>query len=198
MNAFFIGLMLGFGAAIPIGPVNILIMSNALIAFRFGIAIGLGAVSIDILYIILLNLGILKLLNQPLFLDILYTFSIIFLSYIGYLTFKTAKNFTTENKNNVKIDSFLKCYIRGALLNLVNPYIITFWLSVASFIVSNGDMTLNVSGLIFAIGCWVVGLSFIVSKSKRFISQNIAKWFAYISSFLMFGFAIMLIYNRFF
>lgn len=198
MNAFFIGLMLGFGAAIPIGPVNILIMSNALIAFRFGIAIGLGAVSIDILYIILLNLGILKLLNQPLFLDILYTFSIIFLSYIGYLTFKTAKNFTTENKNNVKIDSFLKCYIRGALLNLVNPYIIAFWLSAASFIVSNGDMALNVSGLIFAIGCWVFGLSFIVSKSKRFISQNIAKWFAYSSSFLMFGFAIMLIYNRFF
>lgn len=37
------GISLGFGAAVPLGPINILIMTNALRSYKSAVAIGLGA-----------------------------------------------------------------------------------------------------------------------------------------------------------
>ena len=57
MNAFLQGLLLGFSAAVPIGPVNVMIMSAAINSFRSAFAIGLGAMSADVAYLLLLAFG---------------------------------------------------------------------------------------------------------------------------------------------
>lgn len=53
------------------------------------------------------------------------------------------------------------------------------------------------TGLVVSIVSWVVFLSFIVSRSHKFISQKAQIAFAYISAILMAGFAIILIFNTF-
>ncbi|MCW1633430.1 LysE family transporter, partial [Campylobacter jejuni] len=54
---FLSGVFLGFGVSVPFGPVNILILTYALKAFKNSIAVGLGAFSIDMLYLFLLQFG---------------------------------------------------------------------------------------------------------------------------------------------
>ncbi|WP_274379679.1 LysE family transporter [Campylobacter fetus] len=100
--------------------------------------------------------------------------------------------------SNLKENSFVGCFVKGAFLNLINPYIIGFWLSVSSFAAKSSSTTLSLAGLIVAIGIWILGLPFGVSRSKRFISQGVAKIFAYLSAGLMAVFAIMLLFNTFF
>ncbi|WP_187106629.1 hypothetical protein [Campylobacter hyointestinalis] len=56
MESFIQGLLLGFGAAVPVGPVNILIMSYSLKRYALGTGVGLGAMSVDIFYMLLMFL----------------------------------------------------------------------------------------------------------------------------------------------
>ncbi|EKR8080679.1 LysE family transporter [Campylobacter fetus] len=197
MESFIQGLFFGWGAAVPVGPINILIMSYALKSYKLGVATGLGAMSVDVLYLVLLSFGVLQILNQPVLFNILAIFGSLFLIYIAYLTYKSADKLINQDLN-LKENSFTRCFVKGAFLNLINPYIIGFWLSVSSFAAKSSSTTLSLAGLIAAIGIWILGLPFAVSRSKRFISQCVAKIFAYFSACLMAVFAIMLLFNTFF
>lgn len=196
MESFVQGLFFGWGAAVPIGPVNVLIMSYALRSYKLGAAIGLGAMSTDVFYLLLMSFGVLSVLNIPVLFNILAIFGSIFLLYIAYLTYKSADNMITQS-SNLSESSFVGCFVKGMLLNLVNPYVIGFWLSVSSFTAKTSNVSLSLAGLVLAISIWILGLPIMVAKSKRFISQNVAKWFAYISAVLMAIFAIMLLFNTF-
>ncbi|MFW5607776.1 MAG: LysE family transporter, partial [Campylobacter hyointestinalis] len=146
MESFIQGLLLGFGAAVPVGPVNILIMSYSLKRYALGTGVGLGAMSVDIFYMLLMSFGVLKFLNQPIFLNLLSIFGFLFLLYIAYLTYKSADSLIAEDLN-LKENSFWSCYTKGVLLNLVNPYIIGFWISVSSFVASSSNALMSLSGL---------------------------------------------------
>lgn len=63
-DSFLSGVFLGFGVSVPFGPVNILILTYALKAFKNSIAVGLGAFSIDMLYLFLLQFGLLNFLDN--------------------------------------------------------------------------------------------------------------------------------------
>ncbi len=93
MESFIQGLFFGWGAAVPIGPINVLIMSYALKSYKLGVATGLGAMSVDVLYLVLLSFGVLQILNQPILFNILAIFGSLFLLYIAYLTYKSADKF---------------------------------------------------------------------------------------------------------
>ncbi|MFW5614250.1 MAG: LysE family transporter, partial [Campylobacter hyointestinalis] len=112
MESFIQGLLLGFGAAVPVGPVNILIMSYSLKRYALGTGVGLGAMSVDIFYMLLMSFGVLKFLNQPIFLNLLSIFGFLFLLYIAYLTYKSADSLIAEDLN-LKENSFWSCYTKG-------------------------------------------------------------------------------------
>lgn len=63
-DSFLSGVFLGFGVSVPFGPVNILILTYALKAFKNSIAVGLGAFSMDMLYLFLLQFGLLNFLDN--------------------------------------------------------------------------------------------------------------------------------------
>ena len=96
IGGFLSGAILGFGAAVPIGPVNILIMSYALVKFRLGLAIGLGAMAVDVGYLLAINFGLLKFSQNEILTQILAIFGALFLLYIAYLTLKSAKSLARQ------------------------------------------------------------------------------------------------------
>src|SRR5688500_19678667 len=60
------GVLLGLGAAVPIGPVNVEMARRALRGgFFAGFALGCGAVTVDVLYLVLSSLSVAQLLNHP-------------------------------------------------------------------------------------------------------------------------------------
>src|SRR4051794_37888984 len=78
------GIVLGLGAAIPIGPVNVEIARRALHqGFWTGVALGLGAVTVDVFYAIVSTLSFTKVLNQPTILLVMTAGGACLLAYLG-------------------------------------------------------------------------------------------------------------------
>lgn len=199
MQSFWQGLVLGYGVSVPIGPINVLIMAYALRGFKYGFGIGAGAMSADIIYLLLASIGVSVFLKEsPLFMGILSVFGAGFLLYMAYLTYKGADKMLANNDSSEYKKGVLSCYLKGLGLNAINPYVITFWLSVSAFASSTEDVKMSLAGLFVAISSWIFFLPLGVSLSRKFISQKIAKIFAYVSAVLLVIFAVLIIYNQFF
>ncbi|WP_241468824.1 LysE family transporter [Campylobacter sputorum] len=195
INFLLQGILLGYGAAVPIGPVNIIIMSYALKSYTYALLFGIGAMCADIFYLILLNYGILNFLNTPIILKSLAIFGAIFLLYISYTIIKNAHN--KISFKDVEFSSKLQTFLKGFLLTISNPYTIGFWLSIATISSDKSSSIAIICGLIIAIFSWISLMPLFVYKNRNFINNHMARNLSYIASIILLFFAFMLIYKNF-
>ena len=197
MDSFITGILLGLGVAIPIGPLNILIMNYSLSSFGRGFALGMGAMSADILYFVLLSLGVLVVFDNPWIFKSIAIFGAIFLLYMAWTCYKNASKMLAKISNTERGESLLACYLKGLGLNSINPFIVGFWLSLSSVVVSSANWMIAALGVLLALFAWVLGLSILTSLARRIISAKVARIFSYVSAVLMLFFTAFLIYNTF-
>ena len=197
MDSFITGILLGLGVAIPIGPLNILIMNYSLSSFGRGFALGMGAMSADILYFVLLSLGVLVVFDNPWIFKSIAIFGAIFLLYMAWACYKNASKMLAKISNTERGESLLACYLKGLGLNSINPFIVGFWLSLSSVVASSANWMIAALGVLLALFAWVVGLSLVTSLARRIISAKVARIFSYVSAVLMLFFTAFLIYNTF-
>ena len=197
MDSFITGILLGLGVAIPIGPLNILIMNYSLSSFGRGFALGMGAMSADILYFVLLSLGVLVVFDNPWIFKSIALFGAIFLLYMAWACYKNASKMLAKISNTERGESLLACYLKGLGLNSINPFIIGFWLSLSSVVASSANWMIAALGVLLALFAWVLGLSILTSLARRIISAKVARIFSYVSAVLMLFFTAFLIYNTF-
>ena len=189
------GLLLGFGASVPIGPINILIMNEALISYKNAVLLGAGAMSADLTYLTLILIGFVShIKNHQNILSAIGIIGSIFLLYIAFITFKN-RNLNIENLEIQKTaKGIFKSYLKGYSLTLMNPYTIGFWLSVATYVAAKKlNPLLTVSGVIFAITLWITIMPFFVHKTKHFITSKIFKTVNVISSLILSFFGISML-----
>lgn len=197
MESFIKGALFGYGASIPIGPINILIVAYALRSFKLGFAIGAGAMLTDAIYLLLSHLGVSVFLKQnALFMEILSIFGASFLFYIAFITARGANKILEFNVASKQ--SLMRCFLQGVWINALNPFIIAFWISVSAFTNSVQNQFLSLAGLIFSITTWIIFLPLIVAKSRKIISPKVAAVFAYVSAMFLAVFALLIIYEQFF
>lgn len=115
---------MGLGAAVPLGPINILIMNEAVKKYKNGVMIGLGAMSSDIMYLFLIIFGLIAFFNQPYILNSLSLFGGAFLIYLAYAIFKNRDAKIGKPKENIKDSSVIKLYAKGFVLTAINPIIL--------------------------------------------------------------------------
>ena len=197
MDSFITGILLGLGVAIPIGPLNILIMNYSLSSFGRGFALGMGAMSADILYFVLLSLGVLVVFDNPWIFKSIAIFGAIFLLYMAWACYKNASKMLAKISCAERGESLLACYLKGLGLNSINPFIIGFWLSLSSVVASSANWMIAALGVLLALFAWVLGLSILTSLARRIISAKVARIFSYVSAVLMLFFTAFLIYNTF-
>lgn len=197
MDSFITGILLGLGVAIPIGPLNILIMNYSLSSFGRGFALGMGAMSADILYFVLLSLGVLVVFDNPWIFKSIALFGAIFLLYMAWTCYKNASKMLAKISNTERGESLLACYLKGLGLNSINPFIVGFWLSLSSVVASSANWMIAALGVLLALFAWVAGLSIVTSLARRIISAKVARIFSYVSAVLMLFFTAFLIYNTF-
>ena len=197
MDSFITGILLGLGVAIPIGPLNILIMNYSLSSFGRGFALGMGAMSADILYFVLLSLGVLAVFDNTWIFKSIAIFGAIFLLYMAWACYKNASKMLAKISCAERGESLLACYLKGLGLNSINPFIVGFWLSLSSVVASSANWMIAALGVLLALFAWVVGLSLVTSLARRIISAKVARIFSYVSAVLMLFFTAFLIYNTF-
>ena len=191
------GFILGLGAAVPLGPINILIMSYALKSYPQAVAIGLGAMSADITYLLLVIFGTATFMEIAQVNSVMTIFGAIFLFYLAYLIFKGRKN----RVNIVKVDrkSLLTNYIKGYTLTLLNPYTILFWMSVSAYINSKElNPFFTILGLFLAILFWITAMPLIIYKTREIIPQKLVETFALVSSMILAFFAFAMVWKLIF
>jgi L-lysine exporter family protein LysE/ArgO len=127
-----LGVLLGLGAAAPIGPVNVEIARRTL---RGGIVhgwlVGLGAVTVDVAYAILtgLSFSLTGVLSYPYVRPALGLAGAALLGYLAVMCFCGAvAEWRTGGREIVAGSSRLqRHYLTGLAMNLLNPMILFFW-----------------------------------------------------------------------
>lgn len=190
------GFLLGLGAAVPLGPINILIMNEATKSYSNAFFIGLGAMSADFLYISLIFFGLVAFVNQSEVLNILSLFGGGFLIYLAYSIFKKRNAQASEPSQKMKHSSYKVIYVKGFILTALSPYTIGFWLSVSSYIAAKDlDIAITFTGLFCALFLWISLMPYFVHRSKHKISQKLTRVFSTASAFILFCFGIMMLIN---
>ncbi len=192
--SFVEGFMFGLGAAIPLGPINILIMSNALRSYPSAVALGFGAMSADTIYLLTILFGVMSFIKNPTIMLILGLAGSTFLLYMAWMIFKSRYN-SLHLSQDTKA-TIIPNYLKGLSLTLLNPYTIIFWLSVSTYIQTKHlDTIFTVAGLFSAIMLWITLMPLLVHKTKHLLSPKAITIISIVSASLLAFFALGMLYR---
>lgn len=199
MHLLIVGILLGMGAAIPIGPVNLeMIRRNLRFGTSYGIVTGLGACSADITYLLLLCLGALALLQYPDVLRVIGFVGSLILAWFAIGAFRAKPIHETPDKSS--LPSLFRYGIEGYAITMINPYTILFWASISSQISLSALTHTNaliLAGLGVVIGTvsWVLFLNGLIHFTRHKLTPIAIKWLNYSGGLILLGFALSGLYR---
>lgn len=186
------GIVLGFGAAMPLGPTNLLVINTALQSWRGAFGIGFGALFADITYLVIIVLGLHLFLEAPLPKALLALLGALFLTFLSLRLYRT-RHQAARQATNAESISLPKSWIKGYMLTLYNPYTFAFWMAISPLLSSHkyrGGWL--IAGVLLAVLLWVVALPWAIHKTKHLLSQRILYTFSLLSTLIMLWFALIL------
>lgn len=203
-HSFGEGLLLGWGACIPLGPMNIEIIRRHLIyGFRYGFAFGLGASLSDLTYFIVVYTGLIYLLSSHNILHWIGCLSIAVLLYFAISALLTKVQVPTLNADtplDLKKQSAWKHGLVGYGYTLINPYTIIFWVAVGAQLAAlrakgSGEILALGVGVVISTISWVGGLNAALHRLKRHISPHWMKYINYMGAACLFAFVLIVSYE---
>lgn len=195
-HLFILGLVLGWGAAVPIGPINLeIIRRNLQLGTLTGLAFGLGACSADLTYLILLSLGAFKMLVYPQLLKIISIIGSLILAWFGLNAVRLKTSGLSANGSDIQMKPpGLRNYAEGYGLTLINPYTILFWSSISATMAA---ATRNIPYAIFYAGfgvlvgtiSWICGLNLLLHFTRHRLSTRSVQVLNILGGVILLGFA---------
>lgn len=180
LHLFFLGMILGWGAAIPIGPVNLEITRrNLRFGTGYGVSLGLGACTADLTYLVLLCSGAIVLLQHAILLRVVGLLGSAVLIWFGISALRMK---ASAFKNKPITTSYFRNSFEGYLITLLNPYTILFWasvsaqLSIAAAGATAGEVYATVAaglGVIFGTVSWVIFLNLLIHFTRHKLSDKV-------------------------
>ncbi len=172
------GIILGLGAAIPIGPVNVEIARRSLRSgFVAGASLGCGAVTVDMTYAVISSLGVQLLLKQRWLMLGLSIAGIGLLIYLGVMSLRAAWQSRGKSRDELLAATAPRSlhggYVTGLLMTLLNPITLAFWFVVvpATTIKSGPGSSHDLPALCFGVFLgtitWVICFAGAMSRLGR-------------------------------
>ena len=178
------GLLLGLGAAAPIGPVNVEIARRTLRhGAAAGFALGCGAVTVDVGYAVLTSVTVIQVLQYPRITAALTVAAALLLSYLAFLCFRSAAkghDIQAQPEPQTKL-ALAKHYTTGLFMTALNPMTLAFWFlavpgSVARLTAQpRRDLPLVCAGVFLGAFAWVCFFTWLVNHVRRL---GKARWLA--------------------
>ncbi len=201
MKLISLGIILGWAAAVPIGPVNVeMAKRNLTYGTNMGLAIGFGACSVDLLFLVLLFQGITLFVNQPVYFSILGGIGSFILFYFAYKAF-TAPSVLNSGIQLRKLSIF-RHWFDGFIMTATNPYTIIFWGSIGSQAGilknnTNSELLLLGLGLLIGIISWTLFLNGILHFTRKKISAKFQHYLNISGGWILFIIATISLINSF-
>lgn len=178
------GVLLGIGAAAPIGPVNVEIARRTLRrGFPAGFALGCGAVSVDVLYAVLSSQSIKQLVvDRPLVMQALGYAGAAMLLWLGAMSLRAAWRATQvdpiaeaelHHTPPAATTAVRNAYVTGVLMTLLNPMTLAFWFVAVPGAMGpitkepSRDLPMICAGVFVGTLAWVVVFTGLLSLATR-------------------------------
>jgi L-lysine exporter family protein LysE/ArgO len=178
------GVLLGIGAAAPIGPVNVEIARRTLRGgFLSGFALGCGAVSVDVFYAILSSQGVKRFVDHTAFMKTLGFAGAAMLLWLGAMSLRAAWRATKVDPIDAETDhtprvSVRNAYLTGVLMMLLNPMTIAFWFVAVPGTLGpiteepSRDLPMICAGVFVGTLAWVVTFVGLLSLATRGVGSR--------------------------
>lgn len=199
MHPIFHGLLFGLIFNLFIGPAFFaLIQTSIQKGLKPAIFFALGISFSDIFFVVLVVLGVSSILDDET--SRLWMGSIgsaILIVYGVYTWFKTPPSYKElEVGDN---SGLFKYWLKGALLNGLNPFIVFFWISWVSFASVNYNYSGSSQGYFFSGVLMIILTSditkaIIANRNKHLLNPKIFKWLNKIVAVVLLLFAVRILY----
>ncbi|WP_175989221.1 LysE family transporter [Bacillus sp. Marseille-Q1617] len=197
MNSMITYFLLGISLAAPIGPVNAAQLDNGIRhGFFSAIVFGIGALMADVIYMLLVYLGIIKFLDMEFMKTFLWFFGCFVLTYTGIenVIKKEEFHFISEQRSRQVLSKSLSA---GFLISISNPLTILFWLGIYGSVLAqtaskftHDQLLLYSSAMIAGILLWDLTMASLASIAKNIFHTGFLKVISAASSLSMIGFGI--------
>lgn len=173
-----LGLVIGFLAAIPLGPVNVFVVSQTLKRdFSHGLLAGITTAVLDFVYCLIALMGFfqIKVSLNPSVMPVMKAVAGLVILLVSYKLVHDSKTFNVP-LNGDKIPSASARPILGViLLYVTNPSLYIFWFAVAGSMTSH-DLVRNTgwTPIAFAAACGLGSLVWYILL-VRFVAQRQSK-----------------------
>jgi L-lysine exporter family protein LysE/ArgO len=180
------GLLSGFVASIPVGPINVTILNEgARRGFVWAMLIGLGAVCMEVIYCGLAFAGFSSLFESRLMRASMELFSFLLMLFLG-LKYLLAKSVASTTPSVERIEHKLHphtAFMTGFVRVLGNPAVLLFWITLSATLISHEWMADTwPSKLACVVGAglggfgWFTLLSYLVSRGQgKFSSKTLLR-----------------------
>lgn len=171
----FQGILLGLLLTIMVGPILFaLIQAGIERGFRAGAMIGLGIWISDLIYIMFAYFGISYLINIMEWSGFELTLGIaggFVLIITGILTI--LRKPPEIGRSYGLSDSYLALWVKGFLINTVNPFTVFFWVTVMTTIVAKNNLDGKNAAFLFG---GIMGTIIITDSLKILLAKAIRRW----------------------
>lgn len=196
------GATVGIILAAPIGPINIEIVRRGIRdGFLHGWTMGLGALTADTIYALLIVTGFSRFAESETLRIPLFLAGAVMMAYIGFGSIRSALRQTDVTTSGIEIPR-ARTYVAGFMLAAFNPFGIVYWLTVGAGLAADavtrfgqGGAPLLVIGVTLGIFLWVTGLSVVAQVSRKFVTGPAMRWITGFSGVLLLGFATWFLYS---
>ncbi|WP_338600822.1 LysE family translocator [Sulfolobus tengchongensis] len=173
-----LGIILGLSMAAPPGPINAMIANESTKSWLHGSSVGAGAMTADLIFFVITYFIQEYIPNY--IVKILYIIGGAFMLYLAYLTFKSKMPSRSVSGN----------YFIGLSMGLMNPYQISWWISVGISMIKSLSISI-IPGFFMGIVIWVI----VFPKAINILGNKYVKYIKIISTIILLIFGIYLLYE---
>ena len=180
------GFLSGLVVSIPVGPVNLTIMTEgARRGFKWAALIGLGATVMEVLYCALAFTSFASFFSKGYVEAAMQVFSFVFMLFLG-VKFLMAKTVPVMDELEHRIEERIErrlhphsAFMTGFVRTMANPGVLLCWIVFGANFISRGWVEPTsqgklacLIGVAIGVGCWFFGLSWAVSLGQRKFSDR--------------------------
>ena len=156
--------------------------------------VGLGAISADIIYMLLVYLGMIHLLDAPFVKAFLWLFGFFVLVYTGIESIMHSGQIAAAETRGSGV-SLSKSFVSGFLMSLFNPLSILFWLGIYGSILAKAvneypmqQLLIYSGAIVLGILLWDVTMAAASSMFRSLLTPRVLKAISVLSGLSLVGF----------
>lgn len=200
MSSFFEGALAGYGIAIPVGAIGVLLVDLAMRrGFKPAAAAGAGVATVDFLYaLVAVLLGAAVAGAVESFQDTLRIVSaLVLLGVAAHLLWSAFKRRGPVEHAQVPVAGVVSTYVRFVGLTILNPATITYFVALIVGLdlgdATAADKALFVAGAFLASLSWQLGLAALGAVLHKRIPESVRWVFGAVGAVVVAGFAVRLV-----